>query len=85
MSEQKPSIGRIVHYVRGVNTAYGVEAATGVHDPAIVTSINDNGTLNLVTFSDSSSGDKYPVWWREEVAEDQTGANPNSWHWPEQV
>lgn len=67
---QKPSIGRIVHYV----------AALGEHQAAIICAVrvDEPGYVNLTTFS--LFGIAIPV---RDVPFDETGREPHSWHWPE--
>lgn len=71
---QKPSIGRIVHYVLD---------GSGEHRPAIITRVYAPTCVNLHVFGDS--GDlgrdinRYPT----SVQYDPSGEASSSWHWPE--
>jgi CRISPR/Cas system endoribonuclease Cas6 (RAMP superfamily) len=64
MAEQTPTVGRIVHYV---------DANTSVHLAAIITSVNQDGTLELTVFT--VGGNPYPV--RNVIIA--------KWHFPERV
>ncbi len=87
MSEQQPSIGRIVHYVLDT----GPDA--GQHRPAII--VRTWGDLptspvQLQVFTDSdadeTSNDQLPpVMWKTSRIQDASGLQPGTWHWPERV
>lgn len=73
MSEQKPGIGRIVHYV-------GAAGGSGECRAAIVYRMGiQDGGVHLVIFD---SGGTHTKW--EEIFYNDAHA-PNSWHWPERV
>lgn len=86
MSEQKPSIGRVVHYVlnEGRNA--------GEHRPAFVVKVwgdQPDSLVQLQVFTDSNpasdSNDCLPqVLWKTSVKLDADAA-PGTWHWPERV
>ena len=87
VSEQIPSIGRIVHYV--------LESGPykGQHRPAlIVRTWGDLPTsaVQLQVFTDSpqtqdSNDCLPPVMWATSRLQDDTGEKLGSWHWPERV
>jgi hypothetical protein len=77
MGEQTPSIGRMVHYV-----AYGTpggEYKAGAHRAAVITQVNEDGTVGL--FIMNPTGVFFPT----SVMGDQTGNQPGTWHWPERA
>src|SRR4051812_9331896 len=91
--EQKPTPGRIVHFVLPTG------ANAGKHRAAIVTSDWDGANINLSVFRDQE-GDptnchetehgKYPVDQAQTLRVwsapyDETGKAPGSWHWPERT
>lgn len=72
--DQKPSIGRIVHFV-------GDRDAT--HIAALITGVNEDNTVNLTLFGPNGG-----MGFRFNVKENQGIETPislNSWHWPERV
>ena len=79
--DQKPSVGRIVHYV-----AYGTEGGPypkGVHHAAIITSVNPvagapSGEVNLCVFYDNGTSFKHNIRFSE-------SPTPGTWHFPERV
>lgn len=80
MSEQKPSIGRIVHYVLD----------SGRHLPAIITDVQNNGkessSVNLYIFWDANVPKRYDLErGAVECQYNDTGVQPQTWHWPERV
>ena len=87
MDTQKPTIGRIVHYVlpNGRNR--------GEHRPAIIVKVwsdNPGGAVQLQVFTDSDaqglSNDEIPnPSWRTSVMQDESAQKPGSWHWPERA
>ncbi len=97
MSEQLPSVGRIVHYVLSEGRS------AGDHRPAIIVRVwgeeqvaagtlpeSALGTVQLQVFTDSSAdgrfNDELPaVMWKTSVVHDDEGKAPNTWHWPEPV
>lgn len=79
----KPSIGRIVHYVLPVSKN------AGAHRPAIIVKINDDNaeTVNLKVFTDGlNEGSAYITdTWVPDVEQDEEDADGGTWHWPERV
>lgn len=73
---QKPSIGRIVHYI-GISP---MDLDRKMHCAAIVTEIEDDGTLALEVFYPGLGSVPYGS-----IAEDATATKPGTWHWPERV
>lgn len=64
----KPSIGRIVHFIAEVDQT---------HLAAIVTAVNDDGTVNLTVFGGNGGyGFSFNV---------SEGEEAGTWHWPERV
>lgn len=67
--EQKPSIGRIVHFVNG----------SGEHNAAIVVDVYDGGVVHLNVFRRfGGSGFVTCVIYSSEM-------KPCTWHWPERI
>jgi len=71
--EQKPSVGRIVHYMtRG--------SADGVYPPtafaAIITKVTDYETVSLVTFGESGLRFEQNV---------KHGDSAGQWNWPPRI
>jgi hypothetical protein len=72
-SEYKPSVGRILHYV------IDVEAD---HLAAIVTRVNQDGSLDLAVFNPEPDGRVRPA---TNIVEDIEKTLSHTWHWPERV
>ncbi len=89
MSEkQKPSIGRIVHYVQEKPAQFG----TGVlHLPAIITAVWGDACVNLHVFSDGSNSEpdstNYPrtKWITSTNLDESESPAARTWHWPERI
>jgi len=87
MSEQVPSIGRIVHYVLDAGPHAGEQR------PAVIVRVwgeQPDSLVNLQVFTDSDQGGYSndalpPVWWRESRKQDPTGRILGTWHWPEKA
>ncbi len=68
MSQQKPTVGRVVHYVE----------EGGAHRAAIVTeTYGESRAVGLYVFAPSV------FFAQSSVPEDQSGEHPGTWHWPE--
>ena len=85
---QKPSIGRIVHYVLDSGQS------KGQHRPAMIVRVWSDTCVQLTVFTDWSNDfgpDQHGgggILWRPSAAQDEGGENPRSigtWHWPERV
>lgn len=88
MSEQIPSIGRVVHFVldTGPNR--------GQHRPAQIVRAwgeRPDSVVNIQVLTDSNPADPTqndclpcPMW-RTSVRKDDSGEVPGTWHWPEFV
>lgn len=77
--DQKPSIGRVVHYV-----AYGTpggEFPAGVCRAAIITEVVSAVSTHVGLFIMNPTGLFFP----SGVPYDDEGKKPGSWHWPERV
>lgn len=85
MTEQLPSVGRIVHYV-----AYGTpggEYPAGAHRAAIITQLDNVGLdgyrdapeVSLCIFNPTG------LFFTQRVPYDPTGEKPGTWHWCEYV
>lgn len=77
MEEQKPSIGRVVHYV-----SYGTPGGEykPEHRAAIITQVNTNSfTVGLCILNPTG------MFFNVEVSQDEVTKNGGSWHWPERV
>lgn len=82
MSEQKPSVGRVVHYV-----AYGTpggEFPAGVCRAAVITEVNDpdsatpSGAVGLCVLNPTGLFFNRGIQYSAE-------SKPGTWHWPERV
>lgn len=78
--EQKASLGRIVHYVPGVQ-----DTLTETR-PAITVRVWDEsaGTSNLQVFTDGGNDTGTNVEWRTSVVFSEE-PKPGTWHWPPRV
>lgn len=82
MTNQIPSVGRVVHYV-----AYGTpggEFPAGVHRAAIITEIygpqeSPSSSVGLCVINPTG------LFFKASIAFDPTGQAPGTWHWPEYV
>lgn len=82
MSEQKVSVGRIVHYVLPDGRSAGE-----VRPLMVVRVWNEHGTVNGQLFTDcTNDGDAYKenLAWRTSVAYSEEKL-PGTWHWPPRV
>ena len=78
----KPSIGRIVHYVLSQGPA------KGEHRPAIIVKVWPEGGVGLQIFThsdrDGNYGDEhFPMEWEPVVNFDEVEKAPGTCHWPE--
>ena len=82
----KPSIGRIVHYVRGSvpDVPDAGMIAPSDHSAAIITQVWSETCVNLVVFPKGSPLDSSHAGVKTSVVFSNEGT-PYSWHWPEQV
>lgn len=74
---QKPSIGRIVHYV---------QYADGDHHAALITAVTTTENMVSLTVFPDSTGDlreRVPLFHISYVPLDSTGRLARTWHWPE--
>jgi len=82
---QKPSIGRIVHYVLSSGRSKGERR------PAIIVRVWSDTCVQLQVFTDSGndfSSDQQGydgLFWATSVLLDESGERPHSWHFPERV
>ena len=69
---QKPSIGRMVHFVREIDRS---------HKPAVIITVWRKGQINLVVFDElgGEAGSYIAI----KAGLDPTGRKIGSWHWPE--
>jgi hypothetical protein len=70
MPEQKPSVGRVVHYVR-----LDAECLAAM----VTETYGDSDAVGLAVFG--STG----IWFDRTVLHDETGKSIRSWHWPERT
>jgi hypothetical protein len=70
MTQQQPSIGRVVHYTRRAGHA----------EPAIITGVNADGTVSLHVFGVHDDGRFHLVSFSE--APSATEAAIGKWSWP---
>lgn len=83
MAEQKPSVGRTVHYV-----AYGTpggEFPSGVCRCAFITEVSDGGVGDVVEAVGVMVANPSGLFFNRNIPHDETGKAPGSWHWPERV
>lgn len=86
---QKPSVGRIVHYVLPPNAEHLHAEAAGQHRPAtVVRTWPDYARINLRVFlggtNDAPHGHLIGgQLWASSVAQDEDTKAPGTWHWPE--
>lgn len=77
MTEQQPTVGRIVHYVsRG--SADGVFPATC--RAAVIAAVDDDGCISLCVLNPSG------IFFDGDIQQDESDhAHGGTWHWPERV
>jgi hypothetical protein len=83
-SRQRPSVGRIVHYVMDeLDSQYH----PGAHRPAIIVNVWSDDCVNLQVFADNVNDNDHgdPLLWVTSSARDDSGAEHRSWHFPEYV
>lgn len=97
MSEQIPTVGRIVHYVMSDGRS------AGDHRPAIIVRVwgeeqvasgqlpeSALGTVQLQVFTDGTNDESIDtaytsgIAWKTSVRHDELAGN-GTWHWPERV
>jgi hypothetical protein len=76
MSDQKPSVGRIVHYV-----SYGTPGGeyTSQCRAAVVTETDTSDTVGLAVLNPTG------MFFNRTVVHDEGGKAGGSWHWPERT
>ena len=76
MSDQKPSVGRVVHYV-----SHGTPGGeyTSQCRAAIVTETNTSDTVGLAVLSPAG------MLFDRTVVHDEDGKGGGTWHWPERL
>ena len=82
MSEQKPSVGRVVHYV-----AYGTpkgEYTAGAHRAAIITEVDYDEEFHDY-FVSICILNPTGLFFLQGAEYDETGQKSGTWHWPERV
>lgn len=79
MSEQQPSVGRIVHYVSH-GSPDGTHPA-GEHRAAIITEVYGDATdiAGLCVLNPNG------MYFQRSARYDATAQQPGTWHWPERV
>jgi hypothetical protein len=78
---QKPSVGRIVHYV---GDDYDGEMMTGKTRPAIIVHVNGDTNVNLQVFTDGSNdGASNTISKKSRVFSESP--KPGHWSWPPRV
>ena len=68
--DQKPTVGRIVHYTNSELT----------HEAAIVTAVHGDTMVSLAVFSWNGISRS-----QTSVSLDGADGTPNTWHWPERA
>lgn len=84
----KPTIGRIVHFVQKKPADRGEGL---VHLPAVIVAVWGDTCVNLQVFADGGNSEEHcggtaapsNVKWITSVSQDETAAQPRTWHWPE--
>ena len=76
--EQRPSIGRVVHYVSSDNAKTWPACK---HNAALITSINEDATVNLSVIPD---GLNYIIP-MQRIKQDEDEKYLGTWHWPERT
>ncbi len=76
MSEQKPAVGRIVHY-----QAHGSPDGThkSVPRPAIISEVRDDGTVALAVFNPTG------MFFNVCAIDESDVPRGGTWHWPPRV
>lgn len=75
MSEQMPSVGRVVHYV-----SHGSQVYTSECRAAVVTeTYGGASTVGLCVLNPSGQ------FFQRSVTQDEDGHRGGSWHWPERA
>jgi hypothetical protein len=76
MSDQKPSVGRIVHYV-----SYGTPGGEYASEcrAAIITETNTSDTVGLAVLNPTG------MFFNRTVVHDEETKAGGTWHWPERV
>lgn len=79
MADQKPSIGRIVHFVLPA-----MRSGPARHRPAVITMVYSDTCVNLRILFDANDPEIYGEREdrRKSVVLDERG-EPHTWHWPE--
>jgi hypothetical protein len=80
-SRQRPSIGRIVHYVMSQIDG----RLPGDHRPAIIVRVWSDDCVNLQVFTDLGDGCINPTFCVSSASRDDNGKDHGSWHFPEYV
>lgn len=75
IQEPKPSVGRIVHFVRYMQKACNAAIITQV--------INDNEVM--LTYFDPSAATPMPTRASKEGSKAAENSMTGSWHWPERI
>lgn len=81
MAEQKPSVGRIVHY-----TPHFPSGNKGQPYPAMITHVWSDTCVNLNVFNDGSftlKNEECPT--SVQLAADPANPSPRTWNWPPYV
>ena len=82
---QRPSPGRIVHYVLSNGRS------TGEHRPGMIVRVWSDTYVQLQVFTDSANDFRSDqqgydgLFWATSVAHDEDEKKPGTWHWPERV
>jgi hypothetical protein len=77
--KQKPTVGRIVHYVEPQSAPGRVEA--GPSRPAIIVEVHDDETCGIKVFL-PGGGSLYEPKAKFAAAELEADRKPFTWHWP---
>lgn len=98
MPDQKPSVGRFVHYVMLAATDYKLNAQgdyerVPAHRPAIIVRVwerpdDEEPLVQLQVFTDGTNDGQECVSgliWATSVVHDEEHKSRGTWHWPESI
>jgi hypothetical protein len=81
MSEPRPSVGRVVHYVSHGSPVRedGSQAYAAECRAAIITETDTSDTVGLAVLNPTGQ------FFNRTVVHDEAGKSGGTWHWPERV
>lgn len=81
----KPTAGRIVHYVTLPSDTPAQPDMLAFHRPAVVVDVYLDGRVDLWVFVNGDIDGKGAPVWRRGVDADPSGLLRGTWHWPERI